>query len=127
MSGGGGSGLFHWIAELDSVEDGPSYKLTELLFNYLGSSQQQNAEIIWKGDNSNAKPIHWACQSGALHLLKKFLHEKVTAIASLLESPTKENQDTDSMETDDFDPINCVDEKNETPLYWACLQGQIQV
>lgn len=130
MSGGGGSGLFHWVAELDSEENGPSFKLTELLFNHLGSlPEKQIAEIIWKGDKSDAKPIHWACQSGALHLLQKFLHEKVTEIASKLNETEENDEKEDSMETENnnFDPINCVDEKNETPLYWACLAGKIQV
>ena len=129
MSGGGGSGLFHWISELESVEDGPSYKLAELVFRYLASSPaEQLAEVVWKPDHSGASPIHWAAQSGALHILKRILTDKLVELASLLTNSTPQAED--SMETDESpfnDPVNCIDDKNETPLYWAALAGRTEV
>ena len=132
ISGGGGSGLLHWIAELDSADpDAPSYKLSELVFNNLDNlTPQQVAEIIWKEDHSGARPIHWAAQSGSLHLLKKLLNDDVKMLVHHL-PVAKVEEVGDSMDTDSIstvvDPVNCLDDKNETPLFYAALTGRYEV
>lgn len=130
MSGGGGSGLLHWISELDPVENaGPSHNLATLVFDSFGRlSKEQIAEVIWKDDHSGARPIHWAAQSGALHLLKMFLHNDTKQYIKYLPIPGVEKTDDDVMqdETSFIDPVNCVDDKNESPLFYSILLGKYE-
>ena len=103
--------MLHYAAEIDDKGEskGLQIKMTRVLFQHIRVlPEEQQTDIIWKGDSTGATAAHWAAQSGAIFLLQELLDEKSVQLSQ------------------EGNALDRKDNNNETPLYWAALAGRFE-
>ena len=101
----------HYVAQTNKGDE-----LFEYIVNKLATlDEPQIASIIWKKDDSGARPIHWAAERNP-----RILEAIITKFGQFYKYEFNEL-------LDDPIPVNVKDSKSETPLYYAALEGQLEV
>ena len=122
-----GAGILHWLAQLNPTEfEENGDKMLEIFLTKFRELKEKGEgdikdiiALIWKPDYEGATSLHWAAQSNNSKVVKLLLRDEMS---SLLHS-----QSDDMVIENHSVAVNYLDDKSETPLFYACLEGHLDV